>query len=227
MATLIVKKEDKVLKTVVMKPGQSLTLGRKDENGLVLDDLTVSGSHAKLDYMDEGFLLTDLRSKNGVFVNGQRVTSHWLQHGDVVGVGIHTLHLSVEEGEGFSIDENDMDKTMVMRSGAQPQAPAPSAAGKPEAVLSYLDGGSGEVPLTKKLTKLGKDFSNDVVIGGMMMGKTAATISSRPDGFFLSYIGGWSKPKVNGETVSESVELRDFDIIELGGAKLEFVIKNK
>jgi hypothetical protein len=216
MATLILKKDDKVEKTIVLSPGQSMHIGRKESNDIVVDDLTVSGSHAKLDYMDEGFLITDMRSKNGTFVNGERINSEWLKPGDVIGIGTHTLEVSLEGEEGFTINEGEMDKTMVMKAGQQPPPPKDKM---PEAALTFLEGGSGEVPLTKKLTKM--------VVTGMMVGKTAATISKRPDGYFLSYIGGWTKPKLNGETVSESAELKDFDIIEIGSAKLEFYTKGK
>ena len=54
------------------------------------------------------------------------------------------------------------------------------------------------------------------------MGATAATISKRPQGYSLSYVGGMTKPKVNGETVKASVALEDFDEIEVGSVKLQF-----
>ena len=58
-----------------------------------------------------------------------------------------------------------------------------------------------------------------------MVGKTAATISKRPNGYYLSYVAGMSKPKVNDKVVKESVELKDFDIIEIGSGKMQFVQK--
>ena len=85
-----------------------------------------------------------------------------------------------------------------------------------------------DVELTKKLTKIGKDFSNDIVIsGGFTVGQTAATISKMPDGFYLSYVGGMSKPKLNGKPVSGSRLLTDFDNIEIGSAKFQFFIKEQ
>ena len=93
------------------------------------------------------------------------------------------------------------------------------------AVLSYLAGGEGEFELSKKLVKIGKDSSCDIVVGGLMVGHTAATISRRPNGYFLSYVSGMAKPKVNGETVKESVQLNEFDTIEISGVKFQFVIQ--
>ncbi len=92
-------------------------------------------------------------------------------------------------------------------------------------VLSILKGGKGEVVLTKKLIKIGKDFSNDIVIKGLTIGQTAATISRLPGGYYLNYVSGLSKPKVNGESVSGSQVLGEFDIIEIGSLKMEFFLK--
>ena len=57
------------------------------------------------------------------------------------------------------------------------------------------------------------------------MGKTAATISQRPNGYSLSYVEGMTKPKVNGQVVKESVMLNEFDNIEIGSLKMQFFFK--
>jgi len=59
-----------------------------------------------------------------------------------------------------------------------------------------------------------------------MVGGTAATISKRPQVYSLSYVEGISKPKVNGKSVKESVILKEFDYIEIGSVKLQFILKN-
>jgi hypothetical protein len=56
----------------------------------------------------------------------------------------------------------------------------------------------------------------------MWVGQTALTISKRPDGYYLSYVGGMSKPKINDKTIKHSSILNDLDIIDIGPAKLQF-----
>ena len=58
-----------------------------------------------------------------------------------------------------------------------------------------------------------------------MTGKTAATISKRPNGYYLSFVGGMAKPKLNDFVVKESALLNEFDIIEIGPAKLQFIYR--
>ncbi|QTA78003.1 FHA domain-containing protein [Desulfonema limicola] len=80
--------------------------------------------------------------------------------------------------------------------------------------------------LIKKLTKIGKNASSDIIVSGLTIGQTAATISKRPNGYHLSYVGGLAKPKINGKTVKESVLLNQFDTIEIGSVKMQFIHKN-
>jgi hypothetical protein len=231
MPILTLTFKDNTIGEYRIEKGQSLTIGRKESNDIPIENLAVSGHHAKIDSVGDGYLLTDLQSKNGSFVNKELVSSHWLKEGDSILIGKHTLIFSYGEGEEKP-DESmgDMEQTMIMDTDkyrdmlakAVPKAAAGEAQ-EPVGVLSYLSGGDGEIKLSKKLTKIGKSSESDIVIGGFMMGPTAATISKRPQGYSLSYVGGMTKPKVNGAVVKESVMLKEFDVIEIGSVKMQFV----
>ena len=234
MPTLTLKFKDNKLGEYPIESGKSLTIGRKESNDISIENLAVSGHHAKVDAVGEEYLLTDLKSKNGSFVNKELVTTHWLKHGDKIIIGKHCLVFEYGEGEkrpAAAAAGGNMDQTMVMDTDKYKDMlskAAPAAAKKPAAtgVLSYLAGGDGEIELTKKLIKIGKASSSDIVIGGLMMGKTAATISKRPNGYSLAFVEGMTKPKVNGETIKDSVMLKEFDNIEFGSVKMQFFIKS-
>ena len=234
MPTITLKFKENVIAEYPLEKGQALTIGRRDDNDITIENLAVSGHHAKIDSVGDGYLLIDLQSKNGSFVNDQNVTSHWLKHKDAITIGKHTLVFGHEE-EAAKADAapDSMDQTMVMDTEQYRSLLSKSRAHEatrvleeaPAAILSYLSGGEGEVELTKKLIKIGKDSASDVVVSGLLVGQTAATISKRPNGYFLSYVGGMAKPKVNETAVKESVKLNEFDTIELGSVKLQFVFK--
>lgn len=235
MPILTLKFKNNVIADYRLEKGKSMTIGRRGSNDVVIENLAVSGHHAKIDSVGDGFVLTDLQSKNGCFVNEQLVTSHWLKHGDVINIGKHTLVFTFQQGEARPKEaEGKMDKTMVMdttkyrdmMSKSAPEMVPPQAKEEgPRGVLAYLSGGDGELELQKKLTKIGKDSSSDIVVHGLGIGQTAGTISRRPNGYYLSYVGGMSKLRVNGEVVKESVKLKEFDVIELGSAKMQFFTK--
>ncbi|MGD2125891.1 MAG: adenylate/guanylate cyclase domain-containing protein [Desulfobacteraceae bacterium] len=68
-----------------------LEIGRSADNDIVLNEYTVSRKHALLRKTRHGYLLKDLNSHNGTFVNESRVTEHLLRHGDRVMIGAETL----------------------------------------------------------------------------------------------------------------------------------------
>ena len=235
MPLLTLKFQDNVIQDFTLQKEIPITIGRQNDNNIVIENLAVSGHHAKIDSAGDGFVLTDLQSKNGCFVNERLVTSHWLKHGDIISIGKHTLIFEYRQGEVRPAGTSgDMDKTMVMDTSKYRDMMSKSDSNtlsprmKKNATsgfLSYLSGGDGEVELAKKLIKIGKDPSCDIVASGLGVGRTAATISKRPNGFYLSFVGGMSKIKVNSKVVKESVALKEFDIIELGSVKMQFFTK--
>jgi len=67
--------------------GRRLTIGRADDNGLVLADLRVSRHHARINVRRRALVLVDLGSTNGVRVNGVRVSEVALGAGDRIELG--------------------------------------------------------------------------------------------------------------------------------------------
>ena len=65
----------------------ALSIGRAPTNDIPLNDTAVSGEHCRVRPEEGAFVLHDLKSTNGTFVNEKRVTRHRLSEGDVVRVG--------------------------------------------------------------------------------------------------------------------------------------------
>ena len=72
------------------------TVGRHRNNDIVVSDPKVSSFHARFDRTMEGFVLVDLRSRNGSFVNGKRVEAVVLQNGDEVRLGTARLQYKMD-----------------------------------------------------------------------------------------------------------------------------------
>ena len=64
-----------------------LTIGRESNTDIALDDPRVSRQHARLSYRQQQIWLTDLRSSNGTFVNGEPIQERALQPGDLLSFG--------------------------------------------------------------------------------------------------------------------------------------------
>ena len=233
MPVLQLKFKNNIIREYPLGKDQSVTIGRREDNDVVIENLAVSGHHARVDAVGEGYLLTDLQSKNGCFVNEKLVASHWLNHGDVINIGKHSLVFQYTDRETRPASTPEArDQTMVMDTGRYRDMLSKSGAEDrlreapgPVGVISFLAGGEGEIELTRKLVKIGKDPNADIVVSGLTVGATAATISKRPNGYHLSYVSGLAKPRINGKTVKESVALHEFDIIEIGSARMQFFTK--
>jgi pSer/pThr/pTyr-binding forkhead associated (FHA) protein len=68
-----------------------LSIGRHDENDIVIDHMGVSGKHAQVTLEGHSVVLTDLKSTNGTCVNGQRVEHVALRPNDWISIGKHIL----------------------------------------------------------------------------------------------------------------------------------------
>ncbi|MBW2409385.1 MAG: FHA domain-containing protein [Deltaproteobacteria bacterium] len=245
-----------------LKKGSSITIGRRESNRVVIDDPAVSGHHAKIDSLEDRFVLIDLQSKNGSFVNEELVTSHWLKHGDIISIGAHCLVFEyIEKEKPYDEEQAEFDETQVMTSTQhrrmmsksnptrsisvvrfwdKPESrgkvrenipdvahpPAESMQKEPKGALTYLAGGMGTIEISRKITTVGKDHTSDIVVKGLLISPTAFTIHRRSDGFYLEYIGGLPRPKINDQTIKETTRLNDQDIIEIGSTRLQFSVEN-
>jgi adenylate cyclase len=75
----------------------SLCIGRTPENDIELKDSLISRRHTSIVRKNDKFVVYDLGSSNGTFVNRERVEMKALQHGDVIRIGDTEIHY-VEEG---------------------------------------------------------------------------------------------------------------------------------
>ncbi len=71
------------------------TVGRLRDNTIHLSDLGVSGHHARIFRSSEGYVIEDLKSRNGVWVNGTRIFHATLQNGDILRLGATDLKYEV------------------------------------------------------------------------------------------------------------------------------------
>lgn len=243
MAKLILSMNENVLGDFALDK-ECVTIGRKPDNDIPIDNLAISGHHAQIITVLNDSFLEDLDSTNGTFVNSKPIKKHALRDGDVITIGKHQLRYVNEiTSQGDTADA--FERTMIIRPDAvgMPENPgdeqlsrdsmerlkeahaesvqateravAPVTTGKLQ-ILSGANAGR-ELELTKALTTLGKP------------GVQVAAITRRPQGFFLIHVEGdaaHQRPKVNGEDIGVPPHrLNDHDIIEVAGVKMEFFLE--
>src|ERR1700741_1525282 len=114
------------------------------------------------------------------------------------------------------------DKDVHSAPASAPSAPRPAAPAaraspaQPLGAIQLLSGGNAgkELELTKPLTTLGKP------------GVQVAVLTRRPQGYFITHVEGATRPTVNGQQIGAAPHsLKDHDVIELAGVKMEFFLK--
>ena len=103
MARLIFKSDDGKDMELQLGPNcPTVIVGRHKSCGIRTNNSTVSRRHAQVNYVDGAYQLVDMGSSNGSFFQGQRVSEHWLQHGDVFNCGAFKLRFELEDHESVS-----------------------------------------------------------------------------------------------------------------------------
>ena len=90
------------LKGTVFNIDDSLVIGRETAANLCIADASVSRRHSRIEKKDDDFIITDLDSLNGTFVNDVPVKSRRLEHGDRVRIGDSQFLFLKHEGEAAS-----------------------------------------------------------------------------------------------------------------------------
>lgn len=71
--------------------------------------------------------------------------------------------------------------------------------------------------------RIGKAPNSDIVVTGLLVGKTAAVINRLEDGWCLSRVAGLARVKINGHVVKATVKLNRLDVITLEKLKMQFL----
>jgi len=135
MAKLILTLDGSVIREAPLDK-EKVTIGRKASNDIQIENLAVSGEHARIVTILNDSFLEDLGSTNGTLVNGMPVKKHILQDNDIVEIGKYKLKFVVEAAAAGQAPAEDFERTMVLRAPVAPAAPlaptAPPAAPAPK-----------------------------------------------------------------------------------------------
>jgi pSer/pThr/pTyr-binding forkhead associated (FHA) protein len=102
MAYLVVRKQEQELDRFELSG--PVVIGRSPECDVSITDITLSRKHLQIEPEGEVWRLRDLGSRNGTFVNGNRVDEHLLAEGDVIAAGDAQLQFHLGRLAGTATD---------------------------------------------------------------------------------------------------------------------------
>jgi predicted component of type VI protein secretion system len=221
---------------------EPLTIGRGPDNDIVVDNLAVSTHHARIFLELDHYVVEDLQSVNGTFVNGQAIQRKTLRDGDRIGIGKHVLaffeYKSVQASrpaspkvtapkldETFMLDSKQRQQLLKASVEAAPAAAPTPRRGPPLGYLKVLHGKTdqSEYSLTTKLAIIGKSHMATIRLRGWFKPKTAGVIIRRDDGYYVGPASqGTKNVRVNGVPPEKPQLLQEGDLIEVSGVRFVF-----
>jgi pSer/pThr/pTyr-binding forkhead associated (FHA) protein len=210
--------DDQASKTVVHLVRDDYTIGRAEENTVRLTERNISRRHARLTKPSEHWLLLDLGSYNGCYVNGQRVSEkHEIVHGDLVQLGDYRLQI---------LDDSILDPVSFDKAVTMPAAPRSQALlGQPDRLVMVVGPTVGaEFPLTlDRPLVVGRGEECEVSINHPSVSRVHAEIQPLGDGRYeIVDRESANGVRVNGVELPRTL-LDARDVIELGDVILKFI----
>lgn len=229
MPKLILSMDGLVLKEIALDK-EKISIGRKPNNDIQIDNLAISGQHALITTILEDSFLEDQNSTNGSYVNGQPVKKCVLRNNDVIELGKYRLKFIADvqrRPRGDRVEPSDSLRSSAASPGEPrgdatqmlpPDVLASMAAEQEDdnsrlGIIKVLTGPTAgrELRLAKAMTTLGKP------------GVQVAVITRRPQGYFIAHAEGGSLPQVNNRPIEAGAHpLNDGDILEIAGVRMAF-----
>jgi pSer/pThr/pTyr-binding forkhead associated (FHA) protein len=236
MAKVYLMLKDTVLAEIPLEK-TVVSVGRAASNDIPIDNLAVSGFHARIVCDNGVYLVEDLNSTNGTFVNDRRIAQLALNNNDVIMVGKHTLVFSdPREGGGDpdvtqNVRTRASEATVLMDSRLLAVEPTPSVATRrPEVPLGSFTVIEGPVEqkeylLTERLTSIGKSETAEIRLKGFFAPRIAALVNRGADGYSISPPGNGRQVLVNGVPIAGRIILKPCDLVEFWKVKLQFFLQ--
>ncbi len=237
MPKLLLKFSGMVLKDIPLDKPQ-VTIGRKMDNDVVIDNLAVSGHHARVVEENGTYFVEDTGSTNGTFLNDAKIAKQRLQTGDQIRVGKHILiyedETATAKPKSAPAVALDGDKTVYA-----PPPPGERTLKPADETKDVLPGGKigvllvvagqtdkNEYKLPGRVSVVGSQDAAVVKLTGWFAPKVAALISRTETAYVVSLSEESKKILVNGVQIQGRSDLKDGDLIEVAGVKMYFYLRH-
>ncbi len=228
MARLILSLRGRELDKFLVGQGKVL-IGRSPECDIKIDNPAISRKHASIEYEPDGYIVTDLGSSNGTFLNGELLKAATsLNPGDIIGVA--KFELIFQDDPRSELEKMtgglDMEATMMVDSEKMAQAfqgapdTIPGSSGPRKLVILRGDANRTELPIERDVITIGKDENCDLIVKGFFLDKIEATLTQKQGKFYLAAFGG--SVKINEQKLENERLLKVGDTFSVGKTLVAF-----
>ena len=223
-----------------LKLDRPLTIGRGDHCDVLLMDDHISREHVRFSRAADVVWVQDLDSANGTFINGERLLGGCrLFHGDfikldvvefqLVGHGADLTptrthwdtaeHALMKETRDADSDTTEIAVVEEVRDAAPVQTPAGEGGAFLIGTGDPVSGKTFRISMGRSVIGRGEDC--DIVVRDRTVSLHHVELMLRPEGCTLTNLMATNGSRINGREV-QSAELKDGDVVGLGGVRLVF-----
>lgn len=199
-----------VLEFILME-GATATIGRNQTNDICIPEQHVSRQHAVINYRDGIFVITDLQSANGTFINDRQVTEPFpLASGDVIRLFVPLLTFSAVVTEQEQRDA-ETHGTLINKT---------QGTGRPKLVITTGPQEGNIIPMLLDRITIGRATSKaswEIALQDPSVSRPHARVERQDNDWLVYDLGSANGTLVNGTPVSEKGRvLADGDIVTIG-----------
>ncbi|MFO0708596.1 MAG: FHA domain-containing protein [Sandaracinus sp.] len=220
--------DDEGKTTVVPLVRDEVTIGRKEGNTIRLTERNVSRKHARLRRANGAFFVSDLKSFNGVRVNGRRIDGEAeLKAGDQIVIGDYQLALQFE-----GTDQIDTGPSTTAPMPVPVEAEVPTALvssppivepGPPARLVMVSPPAPGaEFALSRPRLRIGRAEDLEIWVNHRSISREHAEIAVENGGVFIRDLASANGVRVNGVDTKQG-PIRSGDVVELGQVRFRMV----
>ena len=193
-----------------------VTIGRTMDNVVVLADADISRHHAAIEYVDGDHFVIDLGSRNGVFLNNERIQKGKLKYWDEIQINNFVIKFMAKPGLGAAHDADGQfpadlgsDKTKLFSLAEEKHLDMLRQKTK-QCFITYKDqsGAMQKLLIKKPRTIIGRSQDADMKITGWFAPSVAAKIE-RQGGTYELVPSKRGKVMLKRQQISEPAKLTD------------------
>jgi len=218
MAEIIVTREGQGVERYLINKDR-MTIGRSVSNDIVLEDLSVSRSHAEISVEGGRFFLTDMGSANGSRVNGVSITDTELFHDDVILIGESTLLFVTTQSETEPVAEETWEPPVQqIETVTEPDVAFLTVrCPRQRPQLHAVSGAAAQI---------GRARDNEVRVADWFVEPYQAQLLRESGRFRLINLSA-ETPVFRNEELVEDVLLEDGDVIQMGMSQIAFAVQDE
>lgn len=217
MAVIIVKLGENIIQTHELGR-DPVRIGRARDNEIVVENLSVSRHHCRVEFIDNQYVLIDNGSANGIFVNGNKINRSELADNDIISIGKHRLHFNVASptaGYDSPTVEAPDDARIPVKIG-------PDGTVLIGAFEVKRGNNIGQIfPINTVKTTMGRSHQNHIRLNDWLVSRVHSAVQYKDGNYTLRDQGSWRGTTINAETIKEKT-LQVGDEVLVGNTLLVF-----